>query len=60
MIEDNDPDLGWGRKRRSRRELEVADDITIPDYVMLDFVDGSFASQRNEQQKTATEPQRHD
>jgi hypothetical protein len=56
MIEDNEPVLGWGHETGSSRDPEVADDITIPDYVMLDFVDESFASQRNKQQKTATEP----
>ena len=56
MIEDNEPVLGWGHETGSSHDPEVADDITIPDYVMLDFVDESFATQRNKQQKTATEP----
>lgn len=56
MIEDNEPVLGWGQETGSGRDQDAADDIIIPDYVMLDFVDESFTSLRNEQRKTATEP----
>ncbi len=55
MIDDNKPVLGRGHETGSGRDPEVADDITIPDYVMLDFVDESFTSQRNEQPRTAKE-----
>jgi len=60
VVEDNDSVLGWRRQTCSRRDPEAADDIPFPDYVMLDFIDKSFASQTTEQHKAATEPQRHD
>jgi hypothetical protein len=56
VTEEDKPVIGLGREKERKRDPEVADDITIPDYVMLDFVDESFASQRNRQQKPATEP----
>jgi len=47
---------GLGREKGSGRDPDAANDVTIPDYVMLDFVDEFFASQKNERHRTVTEP----
>jgi len=55
MTEEDAPVIGLGREKERRRSQDVANDITIPDYVMLDFVDEFFTSQKNERQRTVTE-----
>ena len=55
MTEEDEPVIGLGREKESRRSPDAANDITIPDYVMLDFVDEFFASQKNEPHRTVTE-----
>jgi hypothetical protein len=56
VTEEDEPVVGFGREKGSRRDPDAANDITIPDYVMLDFLDEFFASQKNEQHRTVTEP----
>jgi hypothetical protein len=48
--------IGLGREKEGRRDPDAANDITIPDYVMLDFVDEFFSSQKNERHRTVREP----
>ena len=51
MIEADEPDIRLGRENERRRSPDAANDITIPDYVMLDFVDEFLASQKNERHR---------
>lgn len=60
MTEENEPVMGSGREKISRGDPDAVDEITILDYVMLDFVDESFASPKHAQRRTETEPWRHD
>jgi hypothetical protein len=56
VTEEDEPVIGLGREKERRRSPDATNDITIPDYVMLDFVDEFFASQKNERHRTVTEP----
>lgn len=60
MTEENEPVMGSGREKISRGDPDAVDEITILDYVMLDFAEGSFASRKNVQRGTETEPWGHD
>jgi hypothetical protein len=60
VTEENEPVVGLGREKASRREPAAADNIAILDYVMLDFVDEPFALRKTEQRRTVTEPWRDD
>lgn len=42
--------------RTRRRELNAAKEVTIPDYVMLDFVDDTPDTQQDPQRKTIEDP----
>ena len=56
MTEEDEPVIGLAYETDRSRDPDAANDITIPDYVMLDFVDEFFASQKNERHRTVTEP----
>ena len=56
MTEEDEAIIGLGREKRSGRDPDVANDITIPDYVMLDFVDEFVVPQNNERLRSVTEP----
>jgi hypothetical protein len=42
--------------RTRQRELDAANEVAIPDYVMLDFVDDTLDTQQDPQRKTIKDP----
>jgi hypothetical protein len=47
VTKENEPVRGLGTKKVSRGEPDAVDEITILDYVMLDFDDGFCVSRMN-------------
>jgi hypothetical protein len=60
VTEKDESVMASGRDTISRRDLEAMDEITILDYVLIDFADGSFAPRKNAQREVETEPWSHD
>jgi hypothetical protein len=59
VAEENESVTGSRREKASERKPNTADDITIFNYIMLDFIDEPFAPRESYQQDTVAEPWRH-